>query len=253
VIGTIALAIFIWQLGPMFAFGDARPLESRGGRIVAILLAVAWGVGRIIAGRVQARYMNARVADMLRAGASGAKQAGGGAKQAEFLNERFSGAMNALRTLRIRETNASPLSRLFDNGRYIYELPWYVIIGAPGVGKTTALLNSGLSFPLAKKFGAAAIRGMGGTRHCDWWFTNEAVFIDTAGRYTTHETDATADKAEWTGFLSLLKKNRSRQPINGVLLMLSVADLLNLNHEGRQTYAATMRRRLDELRNDLGM
>ena len=32
---------------------------------------------------------------------------------------------------------------------YLYEQPWYAIIGPPGAGKTTALLNSGLKFPLA--------------------------------------------------------------------------------------------------------
>ena len=29
----------------------------------------------------------------------------------------------------------------------LYRLPWYVIIGPPGAGKTTALINSGLDFP----------------------------------------------------------------------------------------------------------
>ncbi|WP_273890733.1 hypothetical protein, partial [Serratia marcescens] len=40
--------------------------------------------------------------------------------------------------------------------QYLYQLPWYVIIGAPGAGKTTALVNSGLHFPLADRFGKAA-------------------------------------------------------------------------------------------------
>jgi type VI secretion system protein ImpL len=56
-------------------------------------------------------------------------------------------------------------------GQYLYQLPWYIIIGPPGSGKTTALINSGLRFPL----GAGKVRGVGGTRNCDWWFTDEAV------------------------------------------------------------------------------
>ncbi len=35
----------------------------------------------------------------------------------------------------------------------LYEQPWYVIIGPPGAGKTTALLNAGLNFPLADQIG----------------------------------------------------------------------------------------------------
>ena len=78
--------------------------------------------------------------------------------------------------------------RKSKNGRrHLNVLPWYVIIGPPGSGKTTAIVNSGLQFPLADKLGKAAIGGVGGRRNCDWWFTNEAVLIDTAGRYTTQE------------------------------------------------------------------
>jgi len=73
---------------------------------------------------------------------------------------------------------------------YLYDLPWYVIIGPPGAGKTTALVNSGLKFPLSRGTTPAAVAGVGGTRYCDWWFTEEAVLIDTAGRYTYADSDA---------------------------------------------------------------
>ena len=43
--------------------------------------------------------------------------------------------------------------------------------------------------------GEDAIRGVGGTRNCDWWFTDEAVLIDTAGRYTTQDSDRENDRA----------------------------------------------------------
>ena len=92
-----------------------------------------------------------------------------------------------------------------------------MIIGPPGAGKTTALLNSGLRFPLADRDGAgrgapaSAARG-----NCDWWFTEEAVLIDTAGRYTTQDSDAAVDRAGWERFLALLKRTRPRQPLNGV-------------------------------------
>ena len=74
-----------------------------------------------------------------------------------------------------------------SNARALYDLPWYLIIGPPGAGKTTALVNSGLKFPLAADNAAMAVQGVGGTRYCDWWFTDEAVLIDTAGRYTTQD------------------------------------------------------------------
>ena len=100
------------------------------------------------------------------------------------------------------------LKRARGTKGYLYEQPWYVIIGPPGAGKTTALLNSGLPFPLAAEMGQSAVAGVGGTRICDWWFTEEAVLIDTAGRYTTQDSDSAVDRAGWEGFLDLLKRTR---------------------------------------------
>ena len=130
---------------------------------------------------------------------------------------------------------------------YLYSTPWYVIIGPPGAGKTTALLKSGLNFPLAEQTGAKPLKGVGGTRQCDWWFADEAIFLDTAGRYTTQDSHETVDQTGWGAFLKLLKDARSRQPINGVLVAMAVPDLAAAGPEERAQHAAAIRRRLREL------
>ena len=58
--------------------------------------------------------------------------------------------------------------------------------------------------------GQGAVAGVGGTRLCDWWFTENAVLIDTAGRYTTQDSDAAVDRAGWDAFLDLLKPGPGR-------------------------------------------
>ena len=133
----------------------------------------------------------------------------------------------------------------------LYDLPWYLIIGPPGSGKTTALVNSGLKFPLAGDRAAQAIEGVGGTRYCDWWFTDQAVLIDTAGRYTTQDFDAKADKKSWLAFISMLRENRPRQPINGVIVAISIADLLGLEAAEVYAHAEAIRKRLAELHEEL--
>ncbi|MFK7836785.1 MAG: type VI secretion system membrane subunit TssM [Sulfitobacter sp.] len=152
----------------------------------------------------------------------------------------------------LAENMRAALTKLKKSGgkNYLYDLPWYVIIGPPGAGKTTALRNSGIEFP-----GLDAIpeqgAGFGGTRNCDWWFAEDAVLIDTAGRYTTQDSDAGADEASWSAFLDLLKNGRPDQPINGVILAFSVEQMLNATEADLATHAQTVRKRLGEIHEHL--
>ena len=143
--------------------------------------------------------------------------------------------------------------RRFSRKNRIYGLPWYVIIGPPGSGKTTALLNSGLKYPLSEKLGEQAIQGVGGTRNCDWWFTDQAVMIDTAGRYITQDSNKDIDASAWLNFLSLLKKYRKRQPINGVFIAISASDLLVQSKAKRLEHVAAIKQRIKELHERLGI
>lgn len=129
----------------------------------------------------------------------------------------------------------------------LYALPWYMIVGPPGAGKTTAIRHSGLDFPIPDATGA--LRGVGGTRNCDWWFTNEAILLDTAGRFATQEDD----HEEWTAFLDMLRRYRAKTPINGVLVAISVADVVGATEEHLEATAKALRARIDEVMTRLQM
>jgi type VI secretion system protein ImpL len=251
----LMLSAIIWFVGPMIAIERFRPIEPswvRWSLIAAvwvlwlIKLAIRWWRER----NVNAALLN-QLAKMQSSAKPGENEAAGSEEVAE-LNKRFKDASDILKKTRFSSTEKGGFFSGFSK-QYVYQLPWYAFIGAPGSGKTTALINAGLTFPLAEQFGKAAIRGVGGTRNCDWWFTNEAVLIDTAGRYTTQESNQSIDKAEWQGFLGLLKKFRPRQPLNGVLLTVSIADLLQMTAQEREVHAATLKARLNELREGLGV
>ncbi|HSP88688.1 MAG TPA: type VI secretion system membrane subunit TssM, partial [Ignavibacteriaceae bacterium] len=127
----------------------------------------------------------------------------------------------------------------------LYALPWYMIIGPSAAGKTTAIQNSGLEFP----FGKDGFKGVGGTRNCDWFFSTKAIFLDTAGRYVTQ----TEDRAEWLAFLDVLKKNRRRKPVNGVLIALNIDEIINCDKDELSDHAKNIRSKIDELIENLGI
>jgi type VI secretion system protein ImpL len=79
------------------------------------------------------------------------------------------------------------------------------------------------------------------------------VLIDTAGRYATQDSDKDTDAAAWDTFLGLLRRARPRRPINGVLLTVSVQDLLALPPDQRKEQAARLRGRMQELQQRLGV
>jgi type VI secretion system protein ImpL len=162
------------------------------------------------------------------------------AAEIQELHRQFQQGIGALK--------ASSLAGGKSGADALYALPWYVMVGPPGAGKTTALRHSGLVFPYLDPNGGG-VRGVGGTRNCDWWFTNEAILLDTAGRYTT-ESD---DHEEWMAFLGELLKFRSHKPINGVIIAVSISELLDVTEDQIQVTAKLVRARIDEMQNVLKM
>ncbi|WP_233888771.1 type VI secretion system membrane subunit TssM [Paraburkholderia flagellata] len=257
IVGLLLVSAVIWLVGPLLSVAHNYPLESENARLIAIGCVVLLIVLRRLFAAWRARRTQAALADGLAARTEAPREAPPGPGDAEVttLHERFDEALGILRQARVSASGRKPGWRdwlSLSSRQYLYQLPWYMFIGAPGSGKTTALIHSGLSFPLAERFGTDGIKGVGGTRNCDWWFTEEAVLIDTAGRYTTHESDRDADRAAWQGFLGLLKKTRPRQPINGVLVTVSVSDLLDSTPDGLPEMAAALRARVRELTEQFG-
>jgi type VI secretion system protein ImpL len=162
-------------------------------------------------------------------------------KQLEIalFKEKMNEAVNALKTSRLGIQHRGKAA--------LYALPWFVIIGPSAAGKSTLIRNSGLNFPFNINEDPT-IKGLGGTRNCDWWFSDQAILLDTAGRYTTEEND----HDEWFTFLSLLKKYRRRQPINGIIVAMSFTELLTADTTKQKQHVSIIRDRIEELTDQLG-
>ncbi|HEY9101231.1 type VI secretion system membrane subunit TssM [Chitinimonas sp.] len=251
-LGFLCFAGVVWFVGPLVAIADWRPMAPVWARLGLILSVVLLYV--IYRGIVWWRQRRASRALENGLVAQAKKESDGSSAENRVLQERFSEALQVLRQARSKETGQTGWRKWLgkvDNEAHLYQLPWYIIVGAPGTGKTTALLNSGLRFPLADHLPSEGVRGVGGTRNCSWLFTDKAVLLDTAGRYSTQASDKLADSKEWGSFLRLLVKHRPRQPINGVMLTISAADLLQSTGFEMELQAAALRSRINELREGL--
>ncbi|WP_444634937.1 type VI secretion system membrane subunit TssM [Cupriavidus oxalaticus] len=252
VIGVAVLCLAIWHAGPLLAVGAAHPLASDVVRVVVIavlvLLLAAYEVFCFLR-RSQAN--DSLLQKLLNLG--GRRPEVVARDELAIVHETLQTALRQLKGMR-RGGGVGRVLRVLEGRRYLYELPWYMVVGVAGAGKTTALLNAGLQFPLPEQMGAAAMAGTErGTGKASWWLANEAVLIDTAGRYTSHGQNPRVDQAEWTGMLAMLRRYRSRAPINGAVLAISVEDLLTQSPEARVRQAASLRARLADLRTDLGI
>ncbi|NTX08527.1 MULTISPECIES: type VI secretion system membrane subunit TssM [Myxococcus] len=224
---------------PMFALMTYLELSPPQAAIVAALagllaMGVVWVVKRIRARRAAKKLEGALAAQ--------------GEEQAATVRPDLQPEIKAMQDEFTKAVGALKASKLARGGKdALAVLPWYLIVGPPGAGKSTALRNSGLKFPYLSARGG--VRGVGGTRNCDWWLTNEAVILDTAGRYTSAEED----RPEWMAFLDTVVKHRPSRPINGLIVAISVSELMTADPQAVGEMGQTIRERLDEITGRLKM
>ncbi|WP_321872841.1 type VI secretion system membrane subunit TssM [Burkholderia ubonensis] len=82
--------------------------------------------------------------------------------------------------------------------------------------------------------------------------SKSTVEIDSS-RSDVRDRHQEIDRAEWLGFLGMLRRNRPRAPINGALLTVDLVRLADADEPARVAEAAALRARLAELRQELGI
>lgn len=224
-LGTLLLVMAILLIGLPLFVDSLRPWLVR--LPIGLALVAVWGLIAFL------RWRKARAAEAaLAAELAGTNRAD---EEAGIVAERLKEALAKLQQADGKSRN------------YLYSRPWYVIIGPPGAGKTTALLKSGLRFPVTDQ----AMGGSGGTRNLDFLFADEAVLLDTAGRYTSQDSDSEVDRKGWASLLTMLRKHRPLESINGIFVALPADELLRGDVVAIDRHAVIVRDRLREIRQHL--
>lgn len=236
---VLCMALTVWFVGPVLAVDDRKFWESASSRLLTISwLFLVWGLAMVYVGWRKGVAKEA---------AEGSEDGQARSLRDDRLDEeqaelrtRFNDALKTLKTSSLYRGRS-------DHWRT--DLPWYLLIGPEGSGKTTLLDCSGLDFPL-NQADRTLRRDTQTTRHCDWYFANHGVLLDTPGRYLT-QPDHDVDHSAWTVLLGLLRKHRRHRPLNGVLVTLPVDLLLNGSEPALETLARQVRARVQEVHQKL--
>lgn len=269
------LGLAIWHAFPLLTLAGKPLFVSVRVRILVVVgVVLVYATAMLIRCWRRMRRDPSQLRRLLRLGKPGVRPLA-----ASRLAEIEDMARAAITQLKARRGGAGRLARLFRGAAYLYDVPWYVVLGSKGSGKTTALLNAGLAFPLDAQLQHSLAPDDARTLP-GWRLTNEAMLIDTPGHYVQHGTSrysltaesshmsidgkrnkrsadvstvrAQADTAEWSGFLRLLRGIRPRLPLNGVLLTVNVAALTHADLTVRATESRALRARLDEMQAEFG-
>ncbi|WP_426108010.1 type VI secretion system membrane subunit TssM [Pseudomonas sp. TWR1-1-4] len=229
---VLSSALLVWFFGPLLAVDDYRFWQSPTSRLLTISgFLLLWGLAMVVVGARRTVWLNqpaeherhqrqALINDEIRQ-----------------VRERFKEALQALKTSRRYGERSE---------RWREELPWYLLIGEQGSGKTSLLAASGLPSALDSPETAP----QGATSWCEWYFAEEAVLVEAAGRYLG-QPDSSVDEAGWSTLLDMLKRRRRSRPLNGVVVTLSVDTLSSSNEHDLERHARHVRTRLQDIQQTL--
>ncbi|KPG99624.1 type VI secretion protein VasK [Pseudomonas sp. RIT-PI-q] len=236
---VLFVALLVWSVGPLLAVDDYRFWEGSTSRLLTIsVLFLIWGLTMVfVSWRAGVRK---KAFEDTEDGQDRIRSEGQIDEEQKVLRVRFKDALKTLKTSSLYRGRSE---------HWRDDLPWYLLIGPQGSGKTSLLDFSGLEFPI-NKIERKLTRDTLGTRHCDWYFADHGVLIDTAGRYFT-QPDAEVDGNAWFSLLELLRKRRRNRPLNGVLVVIPVEILQEPAGRGGATRASQVRARLQEVHQKL--
>ena len=158
---------------------------------------------------------------------------------------RFRGAINFINNTTINQHGKT---------QSLKELPWFVLLGPAGAGKTAMLARSNAPYVLQKNLSSSNPLHFEPSDNCDWWVTRNACIIDVPSKYLSTNTTANADNPDapqvpWEFFLSLLKKRSRQQKLGGIVIALPLPESMRQdNSASLHETLSTLSQRINDIR-----
>ncbi|HEJ0179357.1 TPA: type VI secretion system membrane subunit TssM [Citrobacter koseri] len=226
----IVLLVWIWWKGPAWRFYEAywlKPLANRWlATAVWVLLAFIW--------------LTVRVVKRLQRVEKQQKQ------QRQEEQDPLSVAVNFQQ--RYLDRWLLRLQRHLDSRSYLWQLPWYLVTGPAGSGKTS-LLREG--FPADVIYTPDASRGADQQVYITPYVGGQAVIFDTDGVLTEPDDGDVLHRHLREHWLGWLLQKRMRQPLNGLILTLDLPDLLTADKRRHEQLIQTLRGQMQAIRQAL--
>ncbi|HYE65281.1 MAG TPA: type VI secretion system membrane subunit TssM, partial [Pyrinomonadaceae bacterium] len=228
--GIASLAV--WFLGPSLGLGITEQI------IIIALILLTWPLVILIN-----HFRRKRAARRAEAPAPGAEakrsveQAKAAAAPARVYEELMRNTEEAVQWLRSTRLGGA------KSGDAVYALPWFLVAGPPGSGKTSLLLSSGLDFHTLPSQRRAEQKIVRPTRHCEWRVTDSAVLLDTSGRY---QNEGPAGD-EWAALTETIRRYREDRPLDGLIIAVNAEKVLRASEAEIEQQAKILRARLDDV------
>lgn len=245
---AVILSLVVWWVGPLVSIGSLRPMAAIWVRAVLVTLILVWALWPWVAASL------GWLAGQIRAPKRTLKRS----RARDRVSSRFYDAIRTLKYIGIAEQKSAwRRFRYRLSSDYLNDKPWFLVMGPAGCGKTSLINESGKRFLLSEQYGFKHTVDVGATHDCNWWLTDKAVYIDTAGEWTQlHGLSEEANKAQGVLY-SLIRRYRRHPGVDGVILCLDAAWLLQAALTERKSMADALCARMLEtagfFRNDVAV
>lgn len=156
------------------------------------------------------------------------------------------------------ELMSEALKNHLSNKDYIYQLPWYMVLGSDEAGKTSFINRSNQKFTLtAVERTSKRYMRENSLYQIDWWASDDAILLDPEGGMiqqlgTERDPEGKIAKGLWSHLLDWINDVRPQRPINGIILVVDLPKLIASNHSDRQALAVILRNRIREVTEQFG-